>query len=45
VPFPHPREATLAGTPEFADIAAQLWHRLSGEAKRAFIESEAGVGR
>jgi NitT/TauT family transport system ATP-binding protein len=45
VPFPHPREATLAGTPEFAKIAAQLWHTLSGEAKRAFIESEAGGAR
>jgi NitT/TauT family transport system ATP-binding protein len=41
VPFPHPRDATLAGTPEFADIAAHLWHTLSGEAKKAFIESEA----
>ncbi len=41
VPFPHPREASLAGTSEFADIAARLWHTLSGEAKKAFIENEA----
>lgn len=45
VPFPHPRDATLAGTPEFAEIAAQLWHTLSGEAKKAFLESEAGGAR
>ena len=44
VPFPHPREASLAGTTEFADIAARLWHILSGEAKKAFIESEARRG-
>jgi NitT/TauT family transport system ATP-binding protein len=44
VPFPHPRDASLAGTPEFADIAARLWHTLSGEAKKAFIESEAESG-
>lgn len=45
VPFPHPRDASLAGTAEFADIAARLWHTLSGEAKRAFIESEARAAR
>jgi len=45
VPFPHPREASLAGTHEFADIAARLWHTLSGEAKKAFIENEAGAAQ
>jgi len=45
VPFPHPREASLAGTHEFADIAARLWHTLSGEAKKAFIENESGAAQ
>ena len=45
IPFPHPRDATLAGTPAFAEIAAELWHTLSGEAKKAFLESEAGGTR
>jgi NitT/TauT family transport system ATP-binding protein len=40
IPFPHPRDASLAGTPEFSEIAAQLWQTLSGEAKKSFIESE-----
>lgn len=40
VPFPHPRDASLAGAPEFADIAARLWQTLSREAKKAFIENE-----
>ena len=42
VPFQHPRDASVVGTREFADIAAHLWRILSGEAKKAFIESEAG---
>jgi NitT/TauT family transport system ATP-binding protein len=42
VPFQHPRDASVVGTREFADIAAHLWQVLSGEAKKAFIESEAG---
>lgn len=44
VPFPHPRDASLAGTSKFADIAARLWHTLSGEAKKAFVENEAREG-
>lgn len=45
VPFPHPRDASLAATPEFAEISARLWDTLSGEAKKAFLESEARGGR
>jgi NitT/TauT family transport system ATP-binding protein len=43
IPFSHPRDAGLAGTPAFGEIAARLWQTLSGEAKKSFIESEAGV--
>lgn len=42
IPFKHPRDANIVGTREFSEIAAQLWNILSGEAKKAFIESEAG---
>lgn len=40
VPFPHPRHATLVSSPEFTEISARLWDILSGEAKKAFLESE-----
>ena len=45
VPFRHPRDASIVGTREFAEIATHLWHILSGEAKKAFLESEAAGAR
>ena len=44
IPFPHPRDAAIAGTPEFSEIAAHIWQMLSGEAKKSFLESEARSG-